>query len=147
MDNVKNYFTMNNDFVLADLQSVRDDRRQCRVQAATRLWERGEGERGKEKEKEAGSKEKVIIFCLKEHTSSTGFRVFWNNLIVFEGHVRCQKGCHHHSESIPCVPFLFIIQLPPKTCGSEEGGEWNHGWIWPCKVFKFKIWPCKVLKF
>ena len=55
---------MNNDFALADLQSVRDDRRQCRVQAATRLRERGEGERGKEKEKEAGSKEKVIIFCL-----------------------------------------------------------------------------------
>ena len=46
----------------ADVQPVRGSRRQCRVQAASRLREGGEGERGKEEEKEGRSKEKVGLF-------------------------------------------------------------------------------------
>ena len=49
-------------FLPADVQPVRGSRRQCRVQAASRLREGGEGERGKEEEKEGRSKEKVGLF-------------------------------------------------------------------------------------
>ena len=52
-------------FLLADLQPLCDSRRQCSVQAPTGLRERREGKRGKEEEKEAGSKEKVRLITLQ----------------------------------------------------------------------------------
>ena len=95
---------MSDIFLLADIQPVCGNGRQCCVQATTRLEQRREG---KKEEKEAGSKEKVgPITCQSKLLSqSTALlaqitRVFWNNL-VFKGCLRCPTGSHHHhSESI-----------------------------------------------